>query len=140
MAGSKTAVLFPSTIITTAVSADTTVSNIISLTDVKILTVEAIFTYGSGGTTAKFWVQTRLGSSGSWTDVMNFAFTTSSGDKFSKISVNTALAAATAKTDASLADNTIVDGLLGDQIRVKYTTTGTYAGGTTALLIATTKS
>lgn len=140
MAASKTAILFPLTTITTAVAADTTVTNIVSLVDANVLTVEAIFTYGSGGTTAKFWVQTRLGTSGNWTDIMNFAFATASADKFSTVCNYIALSAATAKTDGTLANDTILNGLMGDQIRVKYTTTGTYAGGTTIQLLATIKA
>ena len=33
--------------------------------------------------------------------------------------------------DGALADDLIQDGILGDMIRAKLTTTGTYAGGTT---------
>lgn len=139
-AASRTQIILPTTTITTAVTGVTTGSVNMSLVDVNALTLEAIFTYGSGGTTAKFWIQTRLGASGSWTDIANFAFTTASADKFSSLCNYIALAAATAKTDATLADNTILNGLLGDEIRVKYTTTGTYAGGTTILIIATTKA
>jgi hypothetical protein len=138
IAAGKTTIILPSTTITAAVAGVTTGSVGMSLVGANVLTVEAIFTYGSGGTTAKFWVQTKI-AGGNWTDIMSFAFTTASADKFSTVCNYIALAGGTARTDAALADNTILNGLLGDQIQVKYTTTGTYAGGTTIQLIATTK-
>jgi len=36
-----------------------------------------------------------------------------------------------AATDGTLADNTANQGMIGDRIRAKLITTGTYAGGTT---------
>ena len=128
--------LLPTTTITTAVAAAT---GVVALGQgVRELLVEAAFTYGSGGTTGKFWVQTRV-KGGTWRDIMCFAFTTSSLTKFQKVSGGIALAANIGVSDAALADNTILDGLLGDELRVKYTTTGTYAGGTTAQVLASAK-
>ena len=43
-------------------------------------------------------------------------------------------------TDASLGDDAIDDGLLGDMIRVKYTTTGTYAGTTNLTVFGVVKT
>ena len=128
--------LLPSTTLTTAVADTTTVAfPTAGLTD---LLVEAKFTYGSGGTTAKFWIQTRS-SGGTWRDVMSLAFTTASATKWSKVSIATALAAARTASDAALADDTILDGFLGDEVRVKYTSTGTYAGGTTIVILGSAK-
>jgi hypothetical protein len=39
-------------------------------------------------------------------------------------------------TDGTLADNTAVNGLLGSNLRVKLTTTGTYAGETSLVITA----
>jgi hypothetical protein len=119
--------LLPATVITGAVTGS--VGPTIPCKGLRDLLVEASFAYGSGGTTAKFWIQTRT-DGGTWRDVMNFAFTTATLTKFQKVSIGIALAANTASSDAALADNTITDGLLGDEVRVKYTTTGTYAGDT----------
>ena len=123
--------LLPATAITTAVTGVT--GPACPVAGLRDLLVEAQFLYGSGGTSAKVWVQTRV-KGGTWRDVMNFAFATASLTKFQKVSVNLALAANQAASDAALADNTVLDGLLGDELRVKYTTTGTYAGGTTIAL------
>lgn len=98
---------------------------------VLYLAALANFTYGSGGTTAKFWLQTSLDRGVTWRDVACFAFTTASAKKTSALSSAIALAAAVAVSDGALADDSILNGLLGDRWRVKYTTTGTYAGGTT---------
>lgn len=135
--GSRSATLLSSTTITTAVTAQTGTA-VISLVGAKALVVEAAFTYGSGGTTAKVWVQTRV-AGGTWRDIMSLAFTTSSATKWSKVSSYTAMAAAQTASDAALSDDTILDGLLGSEVRVKYTTTGTYAGGTTLVIRAAIK-
>ena len=92
--------------------------------------VEAAFAYGAGGTTVKAWVQTRV-TGGTWRDVASFAFATTASTKWSAVHRETALAAAQVASDAALADDTILNGFLGDEVRVKYTTTGTYTGATT---------
>lgn len=50
-----------------------------------------------------------------------------------------ALAAAIAASDAVLADDTILNGFIGDELRVKYTTTGTYSGATSLEVRVTVK-
>ena len=99
----------------------------------KELSVEANFVYGSGGTTAKVWIQTSLDGGSNWIDIMSFAFTTSSLRKIHTVVMPAVVATRTNVTpgDAALADNTILDGILGDRLRAKVTTTGTYAGSTT---------
>ena len=96
----------------------------------KALTIQAKFLYGAGGTTAKFWLQTSLDQGATWIDIACFSFTTSAATKISALSSAVALAAATVGTDGTLTGDTIVNGLLGDQYRIKYTTTGTYTGAT----------
>lgn len=93
---------------------------------------ETIFAWGSGGTTAKTFIQTSLDGGLTWFDIANQAFTTAIASKVSAVS--TAIAPGTqgvAATDGTLADNTVNNGVLGDRIRAKVITTGTYAGGTT---------
>lgn len=97
----------------------------------KYLTVEAILTVVGGGTTVKVWIQTTLDGGATWIDIMSFAFTNSTASKVSAVSVNTALAAAGTPGSGSLADNTILSGLIGSQLRALYTTTGTFTGATT---------
>jgi hypothetical protein len=102
--------------------------------DVRALSVQAHFLYGSGGTTAKAWVQTSFDGGATWVDIINFAFTTSAERVVSSVRTDTAVGANYTATDATLADDTIKDGLLGDRIRVKWTTTGTYGGATSLKL------
>lgn len=118
--------------ITTAISAS--VQNVFSgLYGMKELSVEANFVYGSAGTTTKVWIQTSLDGGSNWIDIMSFAFTTSSLRKIHTVVMPAVVATRTNVTpgDTALADNTILDGILGDRLRAKVTTTGTYAGSTT---------
>lgn len=121
--------LVATTTLTTAVTGVTT-TPITRFDGAWYLVWESIFTYGSGGTTAKFWLQTTLDGS-TWIDISNHAFTTATASKVSALQTSVALTAGTTPGDAALADNTIVNGLFGSAFRLKYTTTGTYAGGTT---------
>lgn len=94
-------------------------------------TISARFSYGSGGTSCKVWVQTSLDQGVTWVDIACFAFTTSSAHKMTNLSAALETANQLTPTDGALADNTNVDSILGDRLRVKITTTGTYAGSTT---------
>lgn len=97
------------------------------------MTVQAVLTYGSGGTTALAWLQTSLDGGVTWADVCAFNFATASLKQIANISSATPVAtAAITPTDGSNAGpNKCIDGVMGNLWRVKYTTTGTYAGGTT---------
>lgn len=131
--------LVAATTITTAITGIVVGAAVTGLAGMKYLACEAIFTYGSGGTTAKFWVQTSLDQGVTWIDIMSFAFATATASKVSAVVWSTALAAGVTPGSAALADNTILSGLLGDQIRVLGTSTGTYAGGTTIAVTAVAK-
>jgi hypothetical protein len=140
-AGARRFAVLTLTTITTAVTGVTTNGGPWGdLTDIVVATFQATFTYGSGGTTAKFWLQTSFDAGVTWVDVANFAFTTSTARTIHSVRSATAVAANYVATDGTLADNTIKDGLLGDRLRVKYTTTGTYAGGTTIQIDVVTKA
>jgi hypothetical protein len=123
-----------SSTITTAVTGDVT-SAVAALGRVEALTLFATFTYGSGGTTAKAWVQTTLDGGTTWVDIASFAFTTSTASRAYTLTAAAVTSIAT-PSDGTLADNTAVNGLLGEQYRVKLTTTGTYAGSTTLVIYA----
>lgn len=122
--------LLPLLAITTALGA-TGASPSIGLVGTKYLIAQAKFVYGSGGTTVNAYVQTSLDGGVTWIDIMNFSFTTATATKVSAVVMTTALAAVVTPGDGALTANTILSGLLGDRFRVKYVTTGTYAGGTT---------
>jgi len=94
----------------------------------RSIIAQANFIYGAGGTTVDVYVQTSLDRGATWVDIMNFNFTTASAVKISKVDLSTALSASKAPTDGSLTSNTIVDGLIGDQFRLKYKSAGTYTG------------
>lgn len=127
-------------VITAALTAVTT-TPVKILSGMKYVAFQVRFVYGSGGTTAKFWLQTTFDGGATWCDIANLARTTASLNTVvnTTLTAGTALATPTTFTDATLADNTIVQGLLGSQLRLKYTTTGIYAGSTTAFASAVVK-
>jgi hypothetical protein len=84
------------------------------------------FVYGSGGTTCVVTVQTSIDGV-VWIDVARFDFTTASLSKVANLSGLTPVAAATV---AALSSQGQTDGVLGDRLRARLTTTGTYAGNT----------
>lgn len=102
------------------------------------LTLQGTITVAAGGTTAKAWVQTSLDGGTTWADIANFAFTTSTATRVYHLTAAAVTSIAT-PTDGSLADSTAVNGVLGDRIRVKLTTTGTYTGASSFVIWATFK-
>lgn len=132
-----TTVLLDTTTITAAVTGSTSTPVYAGIDAPTSVSWQAILAYGSGGTTVKAWLQTSLDGGATWFDIANFAATTANLTKVG--SVTTAIAPGTnpaTPTDGSLADNTTNNGILGQLFRVKYTTTGTYAGGTTLRIVA----
>jgi hypothetical protein len=115
--------------ITTALAAAVTAA--IKLPDAaRNVVVQGNFTYGSGGTTADAYLQTSIDGGSTWIDIANFHFTTSSLRAAYNLNGQTPVTTQYTATDGSLSANTAKDGILGPQLRVKYVTTGTYAGGT----------
>lgn len=102
-------------------------SPIQNLEGILSATILARFAYGSGGTTTKAWVQVTLDDGQTWIDVACFAFTTASAVKVINLSGLTPVATAITPSDGAMADNTVQDGILGSAMRVKITSTGTYA-------------
>lgn len=136
--GYQAITLLAATTITSAVTAEVT-TPVAGLVGMQSVSMQATFAWGSAGTTAKAWVQTSFDGGTTWVDIACFAFTTAVARTVHSLRANTAVAANYVATDGSLADNTIKDGLLGDRLRVKYTTTGTYADDTTLAIHAVTK-
>jgi hypothetical protein len=95
------------------------------------VSIQANFTYGSGGTTVDAYFQTSLDGGTSWADVCHFAFTTSNATMAANISSDTPVTTPATLTDGTMTANTCQDGLMGQLIRMKWGSTGTYAGGTT---------
>jgi hypothetical protein len=91
------------------------------------LTLQANFTYGSGGTSVDAWVQTSLDGGETWIDITNFHFTTASARKLANVNAETSVTSEYTPTDGSLSPaGAVVDGILCDALRVKYTVVGTY--------------
>lgn len=103
--------------------------------DVCVITFMAKLTVGGGGTDADLWVQSSADGGTSWHDIIQFHFTNSTLVKVGSVNGLIASTHATATT-ATLADNTIVNGYIGTQLRVHYLTTGTFTGTTTLTLDA----
>lgn len=84
------------------------------------------FTYGSGGATCVVIVQTSLDGV-NWIEIARFDFGTVSAAKRCNLSGLTPVAVAAV---AALSAEGVLDGILGDRLRTKITSTGTYAGNT----------
>lgn len=111
-------------------SAGTTTCDVISdLAGMTAVSIQARFAYGSGGTTAKVYVQTSLSQSNDWVDVACIAFATTSETQVLNLSGLTPKGL-TVPTDGALTDDTVLDGILGDRLRVKVVSVGTYANTT----------
>lgn len=86
--------------------------------------------YGSGGTSVKVYLQTSLDQETTAIDIACFTFATASANKARNLSALTPKTTDVTPSDGALADDTSVDGILGDRFRVKVVSTGTYAGST----------
>ena len=131
------AILLPTTTITTAVTAQVTSNFQLRGTDghrflPAAMILQSNFVYGSGGTTVDAYVQTSLDGGTTWIDAANFHYASVLASLRSILSVtNTAIVTGYTALDGSIAANTSKDGIFGPLWRVKLTTTGTFAGGTT---------
>lgn len=88
------------------------------------LTIMAAFTWGSGGTSVQLDIETALGEGAAWLPLARFDFSTSSATKI--LTVSGLTPRLSALTSATLSANTAVDGLIGDRLRARLTTVGTY--------------
>jgi len=121
----------------TIAASGTTVSQEVPVPrDGHMLTLEAKFLYGAGGTSAKAYVQTSLDGGATWFDIASFAFATTAANKVSAVNRSIAPASqAFTPTDGTLTDNTIIQGVLGDRARVKLIVVGTYTGASSVELV-----
>lgn len=118
--------------ITTAVTAAVGDSSYASVDLSGVLAASFSFRlqWGSGGTTVRAWAQTSLDQGTTWIDIACVLFGTASEHAVINLSGLTPKTTQVTPTDGALADDIAVDGILGDRFRIKYTTTGTYAGST----------
>lgn len=101
---------------------------IVDLEGMTAVSIQVRLVYGSGGTTVKVDVETSLDQGASWISIARLAFTTASAIKVVNLSGLTPKT--TPATPAVLSDDTCLDGILGDRLRAKVTSTGTYGGST----------
>ena len=94
--------------------------------------IKADFVRDGGGTTTDLYVQCSADRGATWHDIANFHFTTSSLVRYVNLSGATAVTTPAALTDGAITANTSTDATLTQLFRVKYTTTGTYTGVSTA--------
>lgn len=121
----------------TLASATTYTGEVIHLPQgIKTLAVLSKFVRAAGGTTTDVFVQTSLDGGVTWIDIMNHAYATTTASKVSVVKTDIAVSAGATPGDAALTDNTILDGLLGDRIRVKYVVVGDYTGASSITVSA----
>ena len=133
--------ILPPLTITTAIGATAT-TPVTNLGGMKYVAVECKFVYGSGGTTVDVYIQTSLDGGLTWIDIMEFDFTTASANKVNSVTIAPSVVTnfpPVSVVDGSLAINTSVQGVLGDRLRAKYITVGTYGGSTSLAIYATVK-
>lgn len=92
------------------------------------MSLQARFAPGATvGATVKAYVQTSLDQGQTWFDVACFAFATAGDLRVLNLSGLQPLTTPTVPADGALADNTVLDGPLGDRLRAKVLSAGTYA-------------
>lgn len=114
---------------------------VLGLAGVASLVLEAKFVRAGGGTTCKVWVQTSVDDGVTWFDVACFAFAITTANKLHSVVAvpATPLTPATAPVSGALADDTVLNGVLGDRLRTVLTTTGTYTGASSIEVHAVTR-
>lgn len=103
------------------------------LEGLRSLALQARLAVGTAGTSVKAYIQTSLDQGATWFDIACFAFTTLTATRLMNLSADAALGITT-PTDGALADNTKLDGPIGDRLRPKVVTVGTFSGPTTLAL------
>ena len=128
----RSVVLMPATTLAAARTGIVASGGVYSLpARIHQVSAQAVFLYGASGTDAMAWVQTSLDNGSTWFDIINFRFALTAATLIASVKNFVAATAITnTPLDAALADNTILDGIIGDRLRVKWSSTGTYTGST----------
>lgn len=115
----------------TITAADTVVGDwVTDLDGMLAANLQARLAYGSGGTQIKLYIQTSLDQGTTAIDIACIVFGTASEVEIANVSGLTPKTTLAAPGDGSLADDSVLDGVLGDRLRAKIVSTGTYAGST----------
>lgn len=114
----------------TAAVALTATTSVKGLDGMRALDLLGSFSATTSGTSVDGYVQTTFDSGLNWVDIAQFNYSSlsSSGLKFFSLD-DTAVTTIYTPTSGSLADDTVKNGVLGDELRVQYVTVGTYTGG-----------
>ena len=116
-------------VITSGVSAQgVAIAYVDRLEGLNAITFQANFVWGAGGTATKADLETSIDQGSSWLVICRLAFTTASAAKVATVSGLTPKTTAAAVSTPS--DDSCNDGVIGDRLRVRITTTGTYSGVT----------
>lgn len=94
------------------------------------LSVQVVFTYGSGGTSAKTYLQTSMDQAVTWQDVAAIGMFTTSTTTLLNLSKLTPVTTFRSPTTLALTTGTANDGVMGDRFRFVTVTVGTYANTT----------
>lgn len=116
--------------VTVTTAGTQTATAVDGLEGMTAVTLSARLAYGSGGTSLKAYLQTSCDQGTTWTDIACLTWTTAGGQKVVNLSGLTPKTTAAVPTDGTLTDDTCVDGILGDRLRLKVVSVGTYAGST----------
>jgi hypothetical protein len=108
----------------------TSCTPVTGLTGMQSLTASFRFAYGSGGTNVKCYFQTSLDGGNRWIDIACVVFGLISEEVILNFSSLTPKLTQITPTDGTMPDDSAMDGVLGDRLRLKVVTTGTYAGNT----------
>jgi hypothetical protein len=95
------------------------------------IAIQSALTYGAAGTSIKVFLQTTIDDGVTWRDVSCNAFLLVSANKLSVLNMFIAPATQSAPaSDGALADDTVVNGTMGDKWRLKIVIVGTYTTST----------
>jgi hypothetical protein len=94
------------------------------------VTAQFRLAYGSGGSSIKAYLQTSLDQGTTPVDIACIVFAAAGETEIINLSGLTPKTTQVQPTDGALADDTCLDGVLGDRLRLKIVSTGTYAGST----------
>ena len=111
---------------------------ILGLRRMKYVALESQFDFGSSGTTTNFWVQTSLDGGTKWIDIANFTYSAASGRKGTSLDTTTRASAITPDSGV-LANNALLNGVLGDRLRVAYDSVGDH-GGASIVIVGVSKA
>ncbi len=125
--------ILPVTAVTAAVS--TTSTAIKQFTrNPRHLTAQAQLVGGTSGTSIDAWLQTSIDGEATWIDIAQFHVTNTPVILVVNLSAQTPVGSFT-PTDGSMSSNAVKDGIIGSKLKVKWSSVGTYATGTTFTVV-----